>query len=52
MKREVLDRIYNSRKNLLVTGDMAVGKTTNVLFPLVDDVINKEEKLFYFVVLC
>ena len=45
MKREVLDRIYNSRKNLLVTGDMAVGKTANVLFPLVDDVINKEESL-------
>ena len=47
MKREVLDRIYNSRKNLLVTGDMAVGKTTNVLFPLVDDVINKFEAAGY-----
>ena len=46
MKREVLEEIINSQKNLIVDGDVASGKTTNVLFPLVDEMINKKESMF------
>lgn len=46
MKREVLEEIINSQKKLIVDGDVASGKTTNVLFPLVDEMINKKESMF------
>ena len=46
MKREVLEEIINSQKNLIVDGDVTSGKTTNVLFPLVDEMINKKESMF------
>ena len=46
MKQEMLEKLYNSHKNLIVTGDVASGKTTNVLFPIVEDIINKKESLF------
>ena len=45
MKKEIENRLYNSKRNLIVTGDILTGKTTNILFPLVDKIINKEESL-------
>ena len=45
MKREMLEKVYNAQKNLIVSGDISTGKTTSILFPLVDKMIEKEESL-------
>ena len=46
MKKEMLEKVLNARKNLIVEGDIASGKTTNVLFPVVDNAIENKESLF------
>lgn len=46
MKNEMLEKVLNAHKNLIVEGDMASGKTANVLFPIVDNAIEKKESLF------
>ena len=46
MKNEILEKVLNAHKNLIVTGDIASGKTTNILFPIVDNAINNKESLF------
>lgn len=46
MKNEILEKVLNAHKNLIVTGDIASGKTTNILFPIVDNAINNKECLF------
>lgn len=45
MKKEMLAKVLNSKKNLIVTGDISSGKTTSVLFPLVEEMINRKESL-------
>lgn len=46
MKKEMLEKVLNAHKNLIVEGDIASGKTTNVLFPVVDNAIENKESLF------
>ncbi len=46
MKKEMLEKVLNAHKNLIVEGDVASGKTTNVLFPVVDKAIENKESLF------
>ena len=46
MKREILEKVYNTRKSIIVEGDIASGKTTNVLFPIVNNIIDNGENLF------
>lgn len=46
MKKEFFERIHNAQKNLIIEGDMFSGKTTNVLFPIIDNIIGKRESLF------
>jgi type IV secretion system protein VirD4 len=46
MKKEMLEKVLNAHKNLIIEGDIASGKTTNVLFPIIDNVIEKNESLF------
>lgn len=46
MKKEILEKVLNANKNLIIDGDIATGKTTNVLFPIVDGLIDKKENLF------
>lgn len=46
MKEEMLEKVLNAHKNLIVEGDIALGKSTNVLFPIVDNAIEKNESLF------
>lgn len=46
MRKEIIDKICNSNKNLIVNGDISSGKTTNVMFPLVEEMINNSESLF------
>lgn len=45
MKKEMLEKVYNTQKNIIVAGDIAAGKTTSVLFPLVDKMIEQKESL-------
>ena len=45
MKNEMLEKVHNAQKNVIVTGDIATGKTTSVLFPLVDKIIEQNESL-------
>ena len=45
MKKEILEKLYQARKNLIVSGDISTGKTTSVLFPLVDKMIEQNESL-------
>lgn len=45
MKKEILKRILNDKKNLIVSGDISVGKTSNVLFPLVREMIDEKQSL-------
>lgn len=46
MKKELLESVLNAHKNLIVEGDIASGKSKNVLFPIVDNAIEKKESLF------
>ena len=46
MKKEMLEKVLNAHKNLIVEGDVASGKTTNVLFPVVENAIDNKESLF------
>lgn len=46
MNEEVFEKIYNAHKNLIVEGDIGSGKTSNILFPLVNKAIDNRESLF------
>ena len=46
MKKDMLEKVLNAHKNLIIEGDIASGKTTNVLFPIVENAIDKKESLF------
>lgn len=45
MKKEILEKMFNSKKNLIVSGDISTGKTENVVFPVVDEIINNNQSL-------
>ena len=45
MKKEILEKMLDSKKNLIVSGDISTGKTLNVLFPLVKEIIDRKESL-------
>ena len=45
MNSVILDKIINSQKNLIIEGDVLSGKTSKVLFPIVDDMVSKKESL-------
>ncbi len=45
MKNELLDKLSKGTKNLIVEGGLSSGKTTNVLFPIVDRIIDRKESL-------
>ncbi len=46
MKKDILEMLNDSHKNMIVGGDVGVGKTTSVLFPVVENAINSNESLF------
>ena len=46
MKKEMLEKVLNAHKNLIVEGDVASGKSANILLPIVDNAIEKKESLF------
>lgn len=46
MKKELLERIISGKKNVIISGNVATGKTTNVMFPMVDEIIDAKENIF------
>lgn len=46
MNQEVLKKVLGAHKNLIIEGDISSGKTCNVLYPMVEDIISKKESLF------
>ena len=45
--KELLEKI-NHEKNVVVSGDMLSGKTTGVLFPLFDKIIDNNENVIVY----
>ena len=45
MNEEILEKIINGKKHILVSGQKESGKTSNVLFPIVDKLIEQKESL-------
>ena len=47
MKKEILKSVFGAHKNLIVTGDVSTGKTTKVIMPLVDEMIENEQSIVF-----
>lgn len=45
MKKELLEKIHDKNRNIIVVGDISVGKTTNVIAPLVNEYIDSNESM-------
>jgi len=43
MNEEVVRKIHDTNKNLIINGDISIGKTKNVGFPLVNNIIESKE---------
>lgn len=43
MKEKMLDKIYDSKRNLIIYGDMSTGKTSNINYPMVEKMIQNKE---------
>ena len=41
--KEEIEKILKLQKNLLITGDILSGKTTKILWPILDNIINNKE---------
>lgn len=46
MDKELLDSLFDLRKNLIINGDLATGKTYNIMIPLAKKMIENDENLF------
>ena len=46
MKEEILEKIYKSNRNNIISGDMSTGKTTNIGFGIVEKLIKQNESMF------
>lgn len=43
MREEIFEKIYLSDRNLIIDGEMSTGKTSNVVFPLLQKIIKRRE---------
>lgn len=46
MKKEILENIFNSKRNIIIDGDMSTGKTKNIGFNFINKIINSKESMF------
>lgn len=46
MREEILENIYNSKRNIIITGDMSTGKTQSLGFNFIEKIISSNESLF------
>ncbi|MEE3343349.1 MAG: type IV secretion system DNA-binding domain-containing protein [Bacilli bacterium] len=47
MRRDIFERLIGSNRNLLVNGDISSGKTSNIIFPIIDRIIDNEENFLF-----
>ncbi len=45
MKKEILEKLFNHPQNMIIEGNISSGKTTNILFPIVDKIIDQKVNL-------
>ena len=45
MKKEILEKVLSVRKNIMISGDIATGKSSNVVSPIINEIINNKESL-------
>ena len=46
MREEILENIYNSKRNIIIDGEMSTGKTKTLGFKFVDKILMNNESLF------
>ena len=42
MRKDIFDRLIDSNRNIIISGDISSGKTSNIIFPLVDRLMSRE----------
>lgn len=47
MRRDIFERIIDSNRNLLVNGDISTGKTSNIIFPIIDRIMISGENFLF-----
>lgn len=47
MTKEILEKLLKSQKNIITSGSLSSGKTTNILFPLAEHMIEKKESILF-----
>ena len=45
MEKE-LEKLVNSKRSIIISGNTCTNKTDSICFPIVDNIIKKEESLF------
>ena len=43
MNKELINKIITNRKNLIIAGDTLTNKTVNIMYPLLDSIIENNE---------
>ena len=46
-RKNIFDKIMESNRNLIVNGDISSGKTSNIIFPLIDRITYNEENYLF-----
>ena len=46
-KKNIFERLLYSNRNLIINGDISSGKTSNVIFPLLDRIIDNDESFLF-----
>ena len=46
-KKDIFDRLIESNKNIIVSGDISSGKTSNIIFPLIDRLVGNNENFLF-----
>ena len=46
-KKSIFERLIESNRNVIINGDISSGKTSNIIFPLIDKIINNDESFLF-----
>ena len=47
IKKDIFERLVHSNRNLIINGDISSGKTSNIIFPMLDKIIDNEESFLF-----
>ena len=45
MKKEILEKVLSVRKNIMLSGDIATGKSSNVVSPIINEIIDNLNRI-------